>query len=164
MKTYSLIKWCTDNYYYSTLCARARAYERDREKHYNYWIQEKSPSSGTMEKCSLFLWKNQYPGGLVWLHYWMEGSHYLLMQLKISNRRGLFLLSKFFPPLFSVNSNWKIQCPDELTIFKFKIQKAAVQEIGHLIQQLLGVHQSNHLPWCKLTHMTYYTEFLKISD
>lgn len=49
-------------------------------------------------------------------------------------------------------------------IFKFKIQKAAVQEIGHLIQQLLGVHQSNHLPWCKLTHMKYDIEFPKISD
>lgn len=54
-KTHSLIKWCTDNYYYYTLSVCV--HEREREKPCNSWIQEKSPSSGTIEKRSLFLCK-----------------------------------------------------------------------------------------------------------
>lgn len=52
LKTYSLIKWCTDNYYYCTFVC-----ERGRAKPSEPWIRGKSPSSGTTENRRLFLCK-----------------------------------------------------------------------------------------------------------
>lgn len=95
----------------------------------------------------------------------MKGSHYLLMQLKISNRRGLFLLFLNSPTPFSVNSDWKIQCPDELPPL-FSIQNAESSDLKNRMLNIInthsstvliqhGMHQNIYLHWHRLMHIFF---------